>query len=101
MVVVKCDCGSYAAGEHAQVPYIETAAVHNTERGEVVVFAVNRDLENALPLRVELENASLIEHIVVTGENVTDINTADEEKVFPRRARRKTAFPFFRRSPGT
>ena len=31
----------------------------------------------------ELENASLIEHIVVTGEHVTDINTADEEKVFP------------------
>lgn len=80
---VKCDCGSYAAGEHAQVPYIETAAVHNAERGEVVVFAVNRDLENALPLRVELENASLIEHIVVTSEHVTDINTADEEKVFP------------------
>ena len=80
---VKCDCGSYAAGEHAQVPYIETAAVHNTERGEVVVFAVNRDLENALPLCVELENASLIEHIVVTSEHVTDINTADEEKVFP------------------
>ena len=80
---VKCDCGSYAAGDHAQVPYIETAAVHNAERGEVVVFAVNRDLENALPLRVELENASLIEHIVVTGEHVTDINTADEEKVFP------------------
>ncbi|MBR6747816.1 MAG: alpha-N-arabinofuranosidase, partial [Clostridia bacterium] len=80
---VKCDCETYAAGDHAQVPYIETAAVHNPERGEVVAFAVNRDLENALPLRVELENASLIEHIVVTGEHVTDINTADEEKVFP------------------
>jgi len=80
---VKCDCETYAAGEHARVPYIETAAVYNAERGEVVVFAVNRDLENALPLRVELENASLIEHIVVTSEHVTDINTADEEKVFP------------------
>lgn len=76
-------CDTYSAANHDKVPYVESCAVYNEEANEVTVFAVNRSLTEENELTVKLDGAQLIEHIVVTGEDVNDINTADEEKVAP------------------
>jgi len=76
-------CDTYSADKHDKVPYVESCAVYNEEANEVTIFAVNRSLTDENELTVKLDGAQLIEHIVVTGEDVNDVNTADEEKVAP------------------
>ncbi len=78
---ISCECGSYKAGNE-DIPYVESVAVYNEEKGEVTVFAVNRSLDEEVQLSVG-NVGKVIEHIVVTSDNLGDINTADEEKVFP------------------
>lgn len=80
---IEIDCACYSADRYENVLYIEGTAVHNKDENEVTVFAVNRSLDESCLLTVELEDAEFIEHIVVTGNDVKEVNTADEEKVFP------------------
>ncbi|MGG1311718.1 alpha-N-arabinofuranosidase [Cohnella laeviribosi] len=71
----KYDCRKYT-----DVPHVEAVAVHNGEAGELTVFAVNRHLSDALGLDIDLrsfENASLIEHIELTSDDLKAVNTAD------------------------
>ncbi|MBQ8515233.1 MAG: alpha-N-arabinofuranosidase [Ruminococcus sp.] len=82
-LAVDIECSCYSTDHYEHVPYVETAAVHDQDKKEVTVFAVNRSLKESCSLTVDLKNAELIEHIAVTGENVKDTNTADEERVFP------------------
>ena len=77
------ECDTYKTESYEKVPYVDASAVYNEEKGEVTVFAVNRSLTDENELNVLLENAELIEHIVVTGENVNVVNSVDEEKVKP------------------
>lgn len=68
----------YDTREITDVPYLEAIAVHNEERGEVTVFAVNRHLEEELPLSVDLrsfEKVKLIEHLVMAHDDVKATNT--------------------------
>ncbi len=80
---IEVECGSYSSEKCENIPYIEAVAVHNHDEGEVTVFAVNRSLTESSSLTVQLEGAHFIEHIVVTGESVKDVNTADCEAVRP------------------
>lgn len=48
----------YDTKQITDVPYLEAIAVHNEEQGEVTVFAVNRHLEESLPLEVDLRKPS-------------------------------------------
>ncbi|MGG1516338.1 alpha-N-arabinofuranosidase [Paenibacillus oryzisoli] len=60
------------------VPYLESIAVYNEEAGEVTVFAVNRSLEEALALEVDLRSfgsCRLIEHLVLQHEDLKAVNT--------------------------
>ena len=69
----------YDTKEITDVPYLESIAVHNEEKGEVTVFAVNRHLEEALPLEVDLrsfEDFTLIEHIVLESDDLKAYNTS-------------------------
>lgn len=78
---VNVECGSYKTDSYESVPYVEAAAVYNEAAGEVTVFAVNRSLDSENLLTAELDNAEFISHTVVTGNSVTDVNTADCETV--------------------
>ncbi|MCZ8511088.1 alpha-N-arabinofuranosidase [Paenibacillus filicis] len=77
----------YDTKEITDVPYLEAVAVHNEERGEVTVFAVNRDLERTLPLQVDLRSfggCRLIEHIVLEHDDLKAVNTqAEPDRVKP------------------
>lgn len=69
----------YDTKEITDVPYLESIAVYNEEQGEVTVFAVNRHLEESLPLEVDLrsfDSFTLIEHIVLESDDLKAANTA-------------------------
>lgn len=74
--VVNCD--TYSTSKHKDIPYVESIVVDNTERNEIVVFAVNRSLEEEAELSFNFNgyNCSFIEHVVLTGELLAT-NTLD------------------------
>lgn len=70
----------YDAKDYTDVPYLEAVAVHNEERSEVTVFAVNRHLQEALPLELDLRSfgsSQVIEHIVLEHDDIKAANTQD------------------------
>ncbi|WP_420319375.1 alpha-N-arabinofuranosidase [Gorillibacterium massiliense] len=77
----------YDSIDYTDVPYLEAVAVHNEELQEVTIFAVNRDLNNPLPLHVDLRSfggCSLIEHIVLESDDLKAANTAAQpDRVAP------------------
>lgn len=82
--IVKCD--SYDSSSQKDVPYVESSVVYNEQNGEVVVFAVNRSLEDAVELDLTLENfgsCELIEHVQLYCDDLKAVNTADVEAVVP------------------
>ncbi len=79
-------CDTYNTENHTDVPYVEVAAVYNSNINEVTVFAVNRSLDDTNSLSYnfsEYGDAKLLEHIVLTGNDIKDVNTADCEKIHP------------------
>lgn len=83
--VTKCD--TYATEKHKNVPYLESAVVHNEENREVILFAVNRSLDSSMELVPVFENfgdCTLMEHIVLYADDVKSVNTAEKEAVMPR-----------------
>jgi Alpha-L-arabinofuranosidase len=70
----------YDTSEFTDVPYIESVAVHNEEKGEVTVFAVNRHLEEGIAFEMDLRSFGaprLIEHIVLEHDDLKAVNTAE------------------------
>ena len=69
-----------------EIPCLYTASVHNPERGEVVIFAVNRSLSEPMELEIRLEDfkaVSVIEHLRLRHDDLKAVNSATEEKVRP------------------
>ncbi|MBW7452592.1 alpha-N-arabinofuranosidase [Paenibacillus sepulcri] len=76
----------YDSKEFTDVPYLETAVVWNEEKDELTIFAVNRHLQERLPLECDLrhfEGYRLIEHLVVRHDDLKAVNTAKDEQVSP------------------
>lgn len=69
----------YDSKDYTDVPYVEAVAVHNEELGEVTVFAVNRDLDQARTFEIDLRSFGsfrVIEHIVLENDDLQAVNTA-------------------------
>ncbi|TCM97926.1 alpha-N-arabinofuranosidase [Paenibacillus sp. BK033] len=69
----------YDSKDYTDVPYVEAVAVHNEELGEVTVFAVNRDLDNARTFDIDLRSFGsfrIVEHIVLENNDLQAVNTA-------------------------
>ncbi|MMZ63821.1 Intracellular exo-alpha-(1-_5)-L-arabinofuranosidase [compost metagenome] len=80
------DSPRYDAQDYTDVPYLDTAVVYNEAEEEVTIFAVNRNLNEALDLECDVrsfEGYRLVEHIVMEHEDLKAVNTAAEEKVKP------------------
>lgn len=76
--LVKSD--KYDSSEYTDVPYLEAIAVYAEEKEEVTVFAVNRSLDEAMPLLVDLRSfgtGRIIEHIVLENEDLMAVNTEE------------------------
>ncbi len=72
------DCPTYDASNHHDVPWLDVSAVYDETRGEVSVFAVNRNLEQAIDASIDLRGvggAALIQHAALHHDNLTAANT--------------------------
>ncbi|KHD84139.1 alpha-N-arabinofuranosidase [Bacillus ginsengihumi] len=76
----------YDSKDFTDVSYLESTAVYNEEKEELTIFAVNRDLEEALQMECNIRNFDgyqLVEHIVLENENVKQTNAAKKANVAP------------------
>lgn len=77
---------TYTSERFGVVNFIESIAVHKPDEQEVVVFAVNRNLDQSLDLEIDMrvmDCKSIIEHTSMTAENVSDMNSSAGELVHP------------------
>ncbi|MFV0401087.1 MAG: alpha-N-arabinofuranosidase [Oscillospiraceae bacterium] len=68
---------------------VESVGVYNPEKDELTIFAVNRDLESAIPLECDVrdfEGYRVIEHITLENDDVKAVNSAKGETVAPGRS---------------
>ena len=81
-----CNCESYLSSDKFRTPYLEHAVIHNEERREITVFAVNRSLEEDMALDIAFENFERLqaaEHIELYADDLKAVNTAEQETVAP------------------
>jgi len=87
-MVLRCPVtvDKYDSLEYCDVPYFEAVGVHNRERNEISLFAVNRNLESSIDLEAEIAGfgeLKLTEHFALCCEDLNACNSAREEKVKP------------------
>ncbi len=88
------ECDTYESKDRFTVPFVETSVVHNEEKRELTVFAVNRSLAEDMELSLSLEGfdtATLAEHLELYHDDLKAINTADCEAVAPTKREVKAA----------
>ena len=81
--IVNCD--SYKT-EYADVPYLETSVVHNEEKREIVLFALNRSLDDDMFVSAAFEGFGecvAVEHTQLYSDDMKAVNGADFENVAP------------------
>lgn len=85
--VIKCD--SYKTSDNLTVPYIDASVINNKENRELILFVVNRNLEEDMETGIclgEFETAVLKEHIVLYSDNLKSVNTKGKAEVIPENA---------------
>lgn len=83
------DSPKHETSGHGGITDVEAVAVWNEEAEEVTVFAVNRNLEEDLPLTMDLssfEGYELIGKTELVSDDLQTVNSAAGEKVHPRQA---------------
>jgi alpha-N-arabinofuranosidase len=81
------DSPRYDCKDFTGVSLLEAAAVHDEERGDLTIFAVNRSAKEPLELAGDLRGfppLSVVEHLVLENPDPKAVNTATSEKVKPR-----------------
>jgi alpha-N-arabinofuranosidase len=86
--VLRCPINveKYDSREYGDVPYLEAVGVHNPEKNEITIFAVNRNLNEAINLEAEIAGfggMSLAEHRVMGNSDLDACNSAREERIKP------------------
>jgi len=80
------DSPKYDTAEFTDVPALESIAVHNPEKDELTVFALNRSLGDALTLKCAIrgfEGYGVLEHLVLEHDDLKAVNGPDGERVKP------------------
>lgn len=79
VLVNNLDTPTYSTEEYGEVPGVDCVTVINKEKGELTVFAISR-LEDEIMLSTHVKENNIkrvIEHIVLTHNNLEEVNTAD------------------------
>ena len=82
------DSPAYECEGHDAVPYVESLVVHNEEKQELVVFAVNRSLDEAVDFNVDMQGfnlGSVLEFSEMSGHDVKRVNTKGDGAVMPQK----------------
>jgi alpha-N-arabinofuranosidase len=77
---LKIDSPTYRSDVAGEVAYVDVAAVHDEDAGQVAFFAVNRHASEAIDLDISLEGfgaASIAEHQVMTHDDLKAVNSAE------------------------
>ncbi|SES34172.1 alpha-N-arabinofuranosidase [Salisediminibacterium halotolerans] len=72
--------------DFTDVPYLDSAVVHNPENEEATIFIVNRHLSEDLRLDINVssfEGYQLVEHIALEHEDLKAVNTSEKQEVQP------------------
>lgn len=72
--------------DFSDVNDVESIAIYNDEAEELTIFAVNRDLEDAIPFECDVrhfDGYKVIEHIVLENDDLLAVNSSAGEKVAP------------------
>ena len=78
------ECPKYDCKAMTDVPYVDSVAVYNEEKGEMTVFVLNRSLEDDLEVEVAVGGAkSLIEHITLENGDMKIVNSLAKQSVAP------------------
>jgi alpha-N-arabinofuranosidase len=79
---------SYDNEKFGQVPCIDAVAVYNGEKEELVLFAVNKNLEQDIPITMELRQFAefgIAEHKILHDEDLYAVNTQENpDRILPR-----------------
>lgn len=80
-----CVCDTYSAGEHEEIPYVDTIAVLSEDEKQISVFAVNKSLDSDCELTLKgFEGYKPVKHVALEGDDLKAANTAEEtDKVTP------------------
>ena len=82
--VVECD--TYGTKDRPAVPYLVSCVLHDPAADEVVLFAVNRSLEEKMTLEMDLEGFEgyrPVAHTEIYTDDLKAINDKDTERVAP------------------
>ncbi|THE12503.1 alpha-N-arabinofuranosidase [Bacillus timonensis] len=80
------DSPKYDSKDYTDVPYLDQSVIFNEENDELVIFAVNRNMENQLLVDVDIrsfEGYKLVEHVVLENENPKAVNSVEHQQVKP------------------
>lgn len=75
--------------DYTDVTDVDSVAVYNPEKDEVTIFAVNRNLNDAVSFDCDVrsfEGYKLIEHIVMENDNLKEVNSVKKEAVAPKKS---------------
>lgn len=82
--IVKCE--SYQTSDRLNVPYITASVIHNEKEKQLIVFAVNRSLEEDCELQMQLSefpDVTPIKHIELYSEDMKQTNSSQKQNVTP------------------
>ena len=74
------DCPTYENKRHGTVPFVDSVCIYNDEADELVLFAVNKDLEEDVALTMDLRQFAdyhIVEHVVMHNEDLFATNTEE------------------------
>ena len=78
---------TYENKTYGTVPYVDSVVIHNEESDELVLFAVNKDLTDDIPLTMDLRQFAgyrVIEHVTMQDEDLYAVNTeVDPDRIAP------------------
>ncbi len=84
-------CVDTYESKYGAAPYLDAIVVENEERGELTLFAVNKDLEQPMELACDLQefaSYTLLEHISLDHEDLKAVNTQEHpDAVAPRQSK--------------
>jgi len=80
-------CPTYDTEAFSDVPFVESVAVINEEKGELIIFAVNRSLDEVVEFDVEIQGLTLTgapTFCELSGHDLKAVNTKTSSAVKPK-----------------
>jgi len=77
----------YDSSEFKAVPFVESVAIYNPDKNEIIIFAVNRSQDECVCFTAELQGfdlASILDFTEICGHDIKQTNTKDTCPIAPK-----------------